>query len=84
MTPPLLDGILCVHKQLFEYREELLQSLRELHQEPAGSQILLVFKSNKLRPVDPQILERVREIGTKYRRISEKQESRPSKAGEAR
>ena len=84
VTPPLLDGILCVHKQLLEYRDELLESLRQLHQDPAGSQILLVFKSNKLRPVDPEILERVREIGTKYRRIAQRQESRPSKSGEAR
>ena len=84
VSPALVDGILCVHKQLSEYRAELLQSLRELHQEPAGSQILLVFKSNRLKPMDPQLLDRVSEIWTKYRRIAEKQESRPSKLGETR
>jgi phosphonate transport system substrate-binding protein len=70
-SPALVDGILCIHKQYAEFREELREALWDLHKDPAGRQILLVFKSDELRPVDIQSLERVRDLWTKYRRISE-------------
>jgi ABC-type phosphate/phosphonate transport system substrate-binding protein len=71
-SPPLLPGILCVDKRTKDNREDLLQGLRELHRTVDGKQILLVFKSNRLKPVDTEDLERVRTLYTKYRLISGK------------
>jgi phosphonate transport system substrate-binding protein len=70
MSPPLIRWILCVDKRPATYREDLLQGLRNLHETPAGREILMVFKSNRLKPVDPKDLERVRTLCTKYRLIS--------------
>ena len=76
VSPPLADGILCIDKRPIDYREELLDGLKNLHQDAAGRQILLVFKSNKLKPVDAEILDRLRELWVKQRLISEKRAAR--------
>jgi phosphonate transport system substrate-binding protein len=70
VSPPLIKDILCVDKRHIAYREDLLQSLRELHQTAEGKQILIVFKSDRLKPMDTADLERVRTLCTKYQRIS--------------
>jgi ABC-type phosphate/phosphonate transport system substrate-binding protein len=70
MSPRLIRGILCMDRRPVPYREDLMQGLRELHQTPAGRQILMVFKSNRIKPVDPEDLERVRTLCTKYRLIT--------------
>jgi ABC-type phosphate/phosphonate transport system substrate-binding protein len=72
MSPPLIRGILCMDRRPVPYREDLIQGLRDLHQTPAGRQILMVFKSNRLKPVAPEDLERVRTLCTRYRLITRK------------
>jgi ABC-type phosphate/phosphonate transport system substrate-binding protein len=69
VSPPLIRGILCMDKRPVSYRAELVQGLRDLHRNPAGRQILMVFKSNRLKPVEAEDLERVRTLCTKYQLI---------------
>jgi phosphonate transport system substrate-binding protein len=71
-SPPLIKGILCLDKRPLPYREDLIQGLRDLHQTPAGRQILMVFKSERMKPLDSADLERMRTLCTKYRVISGK------------
>jgi len=85
VSPPLIKDILCVDKRHIEYLEDLMQALRELQQTAAGKQILMVFKSDRLKPVDTEDLERVRALLTKYRLISGKTAaSRAATLGAAR
>ena len=70
VSPPLIRGILCMDRRPVPYREDLIQGLRDLHLTPAGRQILMVFKSNRLKPVEPEDLERVRTLCAKYRQIA--------------
>lgn len=71
-SPPLLQAILCVDKRHVEHRQQLMESLLELHRDVAGRQILLVFKSNRLIPTAPHALEPVRSLWVKYRRAAVK------------
>jgi hypothetical protein len=59
-------------KRRVEYREEIIDSLRDLHLDAAGKQILFVFRSSRLAPVDPEALEHTREIWTRHRRLQVK------------
>jgi hypothetical protein len=61
-----------VNKRPVPYREDLIQGLRDLHETPAGRQILMVFKSDRMKPLDGEDLERVRALCAKYRLISGK------------
>jgi ABC-type phosphate/phosphonate transport system substrate-binding protein len=70
MSPPLVTGILCINKRPISFREDLMQGLRDLHKTPAGKQILMVFKSDRMKPLDSEDLERVRTLCAKYRLIT--------------
>jgi ABC-type phosphate/phosphonate transport system substrate-binding protein len=72
VSSPLIKGILCVDKRPILYHDDLMQGLRELHQSTAGKQILMIFKSNRLKPVNTEDLERTRTLCAKYRLISGK------------
>ena len=71
VSPPLITGILCVDKRPNMYRKDLLEGLRNLHQTPAGKQILMVFKSERMKPLDSEDLERMRTLCAKYRLITQ-------------
>jgi len=62
ISPPLLETLICVHREFTDQREELLAGLAGLHEEPAGRQILLVFKIDRLVPFNEQALDTVREL----------------------
>jgi ABC-type phosphate/phosphonate transport system substrate-binding protein len=79
-STPLLGGILCVDKRFITYREDLLQGLRDLHQTAEGKQILLVFKSDRMKTVNNEDLERVRTLCAKYLAITGKKAA--AKTGE--
>ncbi len=70
MSYPLLNGILCLDKRTVSYRSDLIQGLENLHKTPAGRLMLMFFKSNRLKPVTPEELGRVRTLCLKYRLIS--------------
>jgi hypothetical protein len=79
VSSPLLNGILCVDTRPVSYRGELMRGLRELDQTAAGKQILMVFKANRLKPVNTEDLERVRTLYRNYRLIS-REKAAPKRA----
>jgi ABC-type phosphate/phosphonate transport system substrate-binding protein len=84
VSPPLLNGIVCVDKRLASDRAPVMKGLRELDQTAEGKQILLIFKANRLKPVNAEDLERVRTLCTKYRLLSGKTVASKTAAGPAR
>jgi len=71
MSSPLVTGIMCVDKRFITYRGDLMEALEQLHQSAEGRQILLVFKSDRMKTVDSDDLERLKTLCTKYRLITD-------------
>jgi len=65
----LITGVMCVDKRQISYRADLMQALRDLHQTADGRQILLVFKSDRMKPLSREDMEPVRTLCAKYRLI---------------
>lgn len=61
-SPPLLETVICVHRNHLENRQDLIDGLATLHEEPNGRQILLVFRIERLVPYDAEALRSVREL----------------------
>ena len=68
-SPCLPGAVLCLHKDYTEWREDLMRGLTELHTEPRGQQLLLVFKLNKLAPFKPEYMEGVRDLKAKHAKL---------------
>ncbi|MGD1158219.1 MAG: PhnD/SsuA/transferrin family substrate-binding protein [Terriglobia bacterium] len=69
-SPPLAEGLICICRKQIEFREELLEGIRDLHLDVQGKQILMVFGFSRLLPVDTQELEQVRELWRKHNLLS--------------
>jgi ABC-type phosphate/phosphonate transport system substrate-binding protein len=80
-SSPLITGIVCVGRRQNSYRAALMEALRDLHQTAEGKQILLVFKSDRMKTVNSEDLERVRTLCAKYLAITGKKAA--AKTGEA-
>ena len=61
-SPVLPEAIACVHKDFNVFKEDLLQGMAELHTEPKGQQILLLFKAKKMERFKPECLDSAREL----------------------
>jgi len=92
-SPQLVEGIICLTSNHVEFREELLEGMRDLHLDPEGKQILLVFRFSRLMPFDKAAVENVREIWRKSHPLPGQGEqpgsdsplgTRPAKGGEKR
>lgn len=60
-SPKYANGLSCINNVLDEesYREIIERTLRELHTEPEGRQILALFKAEKFVLFEPSFLENV-------------------------
>jgi phosphonate transport system substrate-binding protein len=74
---PLAEGILCICRNQIEFREQFLADMRDLHLDPQGKQILLVFRFSRLAPVDKPALEQVHELWRKHNLLSRQPEKAP-------
>jgi phosphonate transport system substrate-binding protein len=61
-SPGLLEGVVCVHKNFKVFRNDLVQGLAELHTDPKGQQLMMLFKIEKLERFKPERLAAAREL----------------------
>jgi phosphonate transport system substrate-binding protein len=47
-SEPVVEGVIAMHARPHPYREELIAALHELHKDPAGAQMVLLFKTGPL------------------------------------
>ncbi len=66
-SPPLCEYIICIHKHYSLYRQDIIDGLAELHTDPAGQQILTVFKIDKLNPFQESYIVNARKLWQHYR-----------------
>jgi phosphonate transport system substrate-binding protein len=74
----LLDSLICLRESDWgpgRFREDLIQTLAELHREPAGAQVLTLFKTDQLVPFDEKQLATMRALQATHQRLSK--EARP-------
>lgn len=67
-----VDGIVCLRNEGWptpKQRQDIIDSLRELHTEPVGRQILDIFKVGRLVPYDPAHIATVRELRARHDRL---------------
>jgi phosphonate transport system substrate-binding protein len=65
-SPPLAEGLFCICRKKIEFCDEFLESVRDLHLDPEGRQILMIFGFSRLAPVDKPALEQVHELWRKH------------------
>ena len=68
-SPCMPESVICLHRDFTEARGDLLGGLAELHSEPHGQQLLLVFKLDKLVPFKSEYLDGVRDIKTRRAKL---------------
>ena len=59
-SAPFLETVICLRRDYQAYRQDVVEGLKELHTEPAGQQIMMVFKIERLIPFSDELLESVR------------------------
>ena len=68
-SPVLSESVICIRRGYEGPREDLLHGLADLHEEPSGKQILLVFKIDRLVPFQPEYLDSVRDLRTRLAKV---------------
>ena len=72
----LLDGMICLYNEGWpseQQKRDVISALAELHWEPAGQQILTIFKVGQLVPFDEKQLDTVKRLRATYDRLQKEQ-----------
>jgi ABC-type phosphate/phosphonate transport system substrate-binding protein len=65
-SPPYVDGLLCRHVRHTDAVDEFQQAVAELHRDPEGRQLLMVFRADRADPITDQDLASVRALWANY------------------
>jgi phosphonate transport system substrate-binding protein len=68
---PLTVSVICVRKGSWLGKEDLLSAMKELHTNPRGEQMLMMFKTERLASFDPAYLEGTQDISDDYQRLEQ-------------
>ena len=77
-SDPVVDSLVCLRNSGWPpgtFREDLIQTLTEFHLEPAGAQILTLFKTDRLIPFEETQLDTMRKLRATYNRL--RKETKP-------
>ncbi len=74
-SEPYIDDVICLSKKGWtseKHKQDVIQSLADLHLEPAGQQILTIFKTAKLVPFQEAQLDTVKKLWATHENIQRK------------
>jgi hypothetical protein len=78
-SPALLPAIVCTRTDYeSRYKAAAMEALRDLHLEPGGQQLLMMFKVDELALFEPWLLDSARQLVAQYGRLEEQMHRRPS------
>jgi ABC-type phosphate/phosphonate transport system substrate-binding protein len=81
VSPAFAPAVMCVRANYESpYKQPVLDALRNLHLDPKGQQILMLFKIDEIVPMDPVSLESARQLLIQNARL--KEQIRRKSAGE--
>lgn len=66
-SAPMPGAVICVSRRYSDHREELMRALAGIQDDPAGRQILTVFRTSGLRAFSDEDLRGVRGLRTSFR-----------------
>jgi ABC-type phosphate/phosphonate transport system substrate-binding protein len=66
---PMLESLIATPVEPHPYRKELFDAMMTLHQDPRGRQMLMVFKTDRLVPIQSGELDSTRELWRDYERL---------------
>jgi ABC-type phosphate/phosphonate transport system substrate-binding protein len=66
---PMIENIVAVPVGSFPYRKEWREAMLSAQRDPRGRQILMVFKTERVVPVQPADLDSARELWREYFRL---------------
>lgn len=69
-SPPIIESVIAVPTEPHPLQKELIESMLSLHEDPRGRQLLMVFKTDRLVPIQPGDLDSARELWRDYWRLS--------------
>jgi hypothetical protein len=78
ISEPYVDGIVCLRNEGWPsaaQKQDVIDALAELHQEPAGQQILTLFKIGQLVPFEEKQLDTVKRLRATHDRL--RKETKP-------
>ena len=76
-SPPLVIAVISVRKSYGrDMKESLLDSLEDLHSDPKGQQILMLFKTERLVPFDKTYLTKVGQLIAEHERLEKQTKAR--------
>ncbi len=79
-SEPVVDSLVCLRNSGWgsgTFREDLIETLRDFHLEPAGAQILTLFKTDRLIPFEEKHLTTMRTLRAAYDRLGKVIKPRP-------
>jgi phosphonate transport system substrate-binding protein len=69
-SPPLIESVVAVPAEPHPLQKELIEAMLSLHADPRGRQLLMVFKTDRLVPIQPGDLDSAREFWRDFWRLS--------------
>ena len=67
---PLIELLVCTPVERAFYHKELIDGLLSLHEDPRGRQMLTVFRTDRLVPIQPGDIDSSRELWRDYNRLA--------------
>ena len=68
-SEPMVEGLIAMPVQAHPYRRELIESILDLHKDPSGEQMVIVFKTGPMIRAGREQFESVRVLWNKYQRL---------------
>ena len=75
---PMIESVVATPADDFPYRKDLIDSILSLHADPRGRQLLMVFKTERIVPLQPGDIESARELWRDYSRLPGSLPNRPA------
>lgn len=82
-SEPLVEYVVCLRRDYGGLRDWVVKRLLDLHQEPAGRQVLTIFKLDHLQAYDPKRLDSLRELCARYEALRKAKVIAPQPAATA-
>ena len=66
---PMIESVIAVPAEPLPFQKETIDGMLSLHEDPGGRQLLLVFKTDRLVPIQPGDMDSARELWRDYYRL---------------
>jgi hypothetical protein len=73
VSPPYFEQVLCFNPRGLEYPDVVDESVRDLHTEPEGTQLLMVMRYKRFAPMTKPLMDRTRELWRRHKTLQAKE-----------